>query len=47
MNAESLFESMVVVVFQIIFYSEMHQNIIVLFFKNHSWYQRVKIILKH
>jgi hypothetical protein len=39
-----MFESVVVVDFQNIFYAEMHQNYIFLLFKNYFLNQRIKII---
>jgi hypothetical protein len=43
----SRFGSVVVIVFQSVFHLKMHQNDVFLFFKNHFWYQRIKIIWKH
>jgi hypothetical protein len=37
----------VAVVFQNVFYLEMHQNNFFLFLKNYFWYQPIKIIWKH
>jgi hypothetical protein len=40
-------KSVVAVVFQNVFYLEMHQNNFFLFLKNYFWYQPIKIIWKH
>jgi hypothetical protein len=37
----------VVVAFQIAFSAKIHVNNVFLFFKNHFWYQHIKIIWKH
>jgi hypothetical protein len=39
-----MFGSDVTIIFQIIFYVEMHFNNIFLFFKNYFWYQHIKTI---
>ena len=41
-----VFGSVVAVVFQITFRTEKHVNNVLLFFKNHSWYQNIKTIQK-
>jgi len=41
-----VFDSVVVVAFQIVFRAEIHANDIFLFFKNHFWYQHIKTIQK-
>jgi hypothetical protein len=40
----SVFGSVIVSAFQIIFYIKMHVNDIFLFFKNHFWHQHIKTI---
>jgi len=37
----SMFGNVIIVVFQSVFYSEIYQNNIILFFKNYFWHQRI------
>jgi len=39
-----MFGNVIAVAFQSVFYSEMHQNNIFLFFKNYFLYQHIKMI---
>jgi hypothetical protein len=43
----SVFGSVVVVAFQIVFRAKIHVNDVFLFFKNYFWYQHIKMIWKH
>ena len=45
-DAMRVFGSVVVVAFQIAFRAEIHANDVFLFFKNHFWYQHIKMIQK-
>ena len=44
MKIKMVFESVVAVAFQSIFYSKMHQNNVFLFLKNYFWHQHIKMI---
>jgi hypothetical protein len=41
-----VFGNVVVIAFQIAFRAEIHANDVFLFFKNHFWYQHIKMIQK-